>query len=102
MHALQWAPAALLSSLASALGGLLQELALLLCALLQLSRHARLLRLKGCALCRGRRLRLLPLSLCGRLHEMPKRADFVGYKCHKLAWDCQFGPHPTMSQAREC
>ncbi len=74
MHTMPWVPAALFSSLASALGGLLQQLALLLCALLQLSCHARLLRLKSCALCRSLRLCLLPLSLCSCLHRIPRKA----------------------------
>ena len=61
-------PPALLSGLAGALCGFLQQAALLLRALLQLSRHARLLRLKGCTLCRSCRLRLLALPLGCRLH----------------------------------
>ena len=63
------APPSLLSSLPCALGSLLEQPALLLRTLLQLSSHARLLRLEGCALCRGGRLSLLALALSRCLQQ---------------------------------
>lgn len=69
------APPALLGGLSGALSGLLQKTAFLLCALLQLSGHLRLLGLKCRSLCCRSRPSLLLLFLNRFLHTLNLACD---------------------------